>query len=147
MNKSLVFRFFEEQVPFNRWMGLRATDIREGELWVTMPFRPEMVGDPLRPALHGGVAAALLDATGGAALFTLLGEQDRASTVDLRVDYLKPGQCRDVLAKAKIIRMGNRMATVEIRAYHEGEEHSPFALGIGVYNIRRGLGPSTTQGG
>lgn len=145
-DKSLVFRFFEEQVPFNRWMGLHATSIKEGELRVRMPFRPDMTGDPMRPAIHGGVIAALLDATGGAALFTVLGEQDRASTVDLRVDYLKPGQCQDVLAVARLVRLGNRMATVEMRAFHDGEEESPFALGIGVYNVRRGLGPTTTQG-
>lgn len=135
---DLLHQFMEQGVPFNRWMGLRLIESHPGEMIIHMPFREDMVGDPFRPALHGGVVAALLDAIGGGAVFTQLGVHDRASTVDLRVDYLKPGECKDVFSRGKVLRMGNRVATAQMTCWHEGEENDPFATAIGVYNVRRG---------
>lgn len=133
-----IFRQFVEQgVPFNHWLGMKVTQMVEGDVEIRVPYREEIVGDPFRPALHGGVTAAALDAVGGAALFTQLGFHDKASTVDLRVDYLKPGQCKDFLIRGKVIRLGNRVATVQMTAWHEGHEADPFAIAIGVYNVRR----------
>ena len=135
---AIVIKFMEEQVPFNRFLGMKAVEFGEGEAVLKIPFRDELIGDPFRPALHGGVISTLLDTTGGAAVFSTLSDiKDRTSTVDLRVDYLRPGRMEDLYARAHIVRVGNRVAVVDLKAFHSGAEDAPVATGTGVYNIRR----------
>ena len=136
--RELARRFMEEEVPFNRFLGMRITHLDAGEANMEIPFRDELVGDPFRPALHGGVISALLDTCGGAAALTTLDSlEDRASTVDLRVDYLRPGRKETLVAEARVVRAGNRVAVVQLSAFHPGDRERPVATGVGVYNMRR----------
>ena len=133
-----VKQFMEQQIPFNQFLGMKVVHLGDGDARMEVPFRDEFIGDPFRPALHGGVISALLDTCGGAAVFTTMTDVgERASTVDLRVDYLRPGRKERLIAEAKVIRVGNKVAVVSLRAYHPGEADKPVATGIGVYNIKR----------
>lgn len=133
-----VRRFMERQIPFNKFLGMQVTRLGDGDARLEVPFRDEFIGDPFRPAMHGGVISALLDTCGGAAVFTTLSDlAERASTVDLRVDYLRPGRKERLIAEAKVVRAGNKVAVVSLLAYHPGEAEKPVATGIGVYNIKR----------
>ena len=99
--------FMHDKVLFNKFLGLRVIELGDGQATMVAPFREEFIGDPFRPALHGGVISTLLDTTGGLAVFTSLDDiRDRTSTVDLRVDYLRPGRKEDVHARARIVRAG-----------------------------------------
>jgi hypothetical protein len=61
--------------------------------------RPEFVGNPKLPSLHGGVAAALLDHTAGFTAWTALPDvEHRLSTVNIRIDYLAPATCTNLVA-------------------------------------------------
>ncbi|HHQ47922.1 MAG TPA: PaaI family thioesterase [Acidobacteria bacterium] len=126
-----------ESVPFMAFLGMRFETLEDGLSVLRIPFRPELIGNPELPALHGGVISALLDTCGGAAVWTRIGEHDRVSTVDLRVDYLRPGRPEDLLGRARVIRAGNRVAVTELRAYQPGAPDEPIAVGTGVYNIHR----------
>ena len=135
--RGSIERFFAEEIPFNRYLGLRLIFLEKGVARLLLPFRPELVGDPFRPALHGGVIAAALDTAGGAAVFSELALGDRVSTVDIRVDFLRPGRLEDLYAEATIKRVGNRMGVTAIRAYHASDPGQSVAEAMGVYNIRR----------
>ncbi len=124
-------------IPFNRLLGLVLDELREGYCKMSVPFRDELIGDPARPALHGGVLSAVIDTCGGAAIWTQCEEGDVLSTVDLRVDYLRPGQPRDFIVEGRVLRLGNRVGVAEMIAYHLGSESKPIASGKGVYNVRR----------
>lgn len=132
-----VRKFFAEEIPFNRYVGLEILKLEKGTATVKLPFRPELVGDPFRPALHGGAIATLLDTTGGAAVWTELTPTDRVSTVDIRVDYLRPGRLEELHAEGCVRRVGNRMGVVAIRAYHPSHPDETIAEAMAVYNIRR----------
>ena len=135
---DVVKRFMESQIPFNRFLGMQLTHLDQGEARLELPFRDEFIGDPFRPALHGGVISTMLDTCGGAAVFTTLQNiEDRTSTVDLRVDYLRPGRKETLVAEARIVRAGNRVAVAELKAFHPDAPDEPVATGIGVYNVRR----------
>ena len=86
-----VFRqLAEEWIPFNKLVGIRAIAIEKGDIRFEIPFRDELIGDPVKRALHGGVLSMLADMAGGFAVWTALeDEKARVSTIDLRVDYLK----------------------------------------------------------
>ncbi|MFX5336348.1 hypothetical protein ABTD37_20305, partial [Acinetobacter baumannii] len=45
--------------PFARCLGIRVND--DGTL--TMPFSPQIIGNPILPAIHGGMTGAFLETT------------------------------------------------------------------------------------
>lgn len=134
---ELVRLVVGDRIPFNRHLGIRATELREGFARLELPFRPELVGDPVRPALHGGVISTLIDTAGGAAVITLIGPRGTVSTIDLRVDYLRPGQMKTLVCEATVTRLGNRVASVDGRVFHPDAPDQLIATGKGVYNVRR----------
>lgn len=149
-------QLFEDLIPFNRALGMRLHHAEPGRVVSRLPWRDDFIGDPTRPAVHGGITSALVDATGGAACVTLLERlDDRVSTVDLRVDYLRAGRPGDLECVAEVLRMGNRVAVarMEVRSLRDGDEGSPIAprrateiiaTGQGVYNVIR-TGDSSTD--
>ena len=131
-----LIRFFEQEIPFNAFLGMRVEELSRGHGKVRVPHRPEYLGDTQRPALHGGVISTLLDTAGGLAAFTEVEPGDRISTVDLRVDYLRPAAEADLIAEAWVIRVGNRVAVCDVIAYQD-DRAIHIATGKSVYNIRR----------
>jgi uncharacterized protein (TIGR00369 family) len=134
-----ILRIMEEAVPFNRHLGIRGGDAREGWATLLLPVRPEHVGDPRRPALHGGVLSSLIDTAGGVAAWSALPPGEVVSTVDLRVDFLEPARPKGTLkAEAQLVRKGNRVCHVRVAVTQDGVL---VAEGRAVYNIykeRRG---------
>ena len=138
---GLVRAFMEQGIPFNRFLGMKVVLLEPGRAILELPFRPEFIGDPIRPALHGGVLSTLIDTCGGAAVWTELGTEDRVSTIDLRVDYLRPGRSEALRVEGRVVRSGNRVAVVDLGAYHPGAPDQVVATGKGVYNVRRRRDP------
>src|SRR5271165_1140368 len=58
MDPHALKQMMESFIPFNAFLGVRATHIHKELLRLEVPFRAELVGDPIRPALHGGVLSA-----------------------------------------------------------------------------------------
>ncbi len=141
MNPALggaTFReFFGELIPFNRFLGIRIGGCEGGWGKLELPFREEFIGDPFRPALHGGLVSTLLDTCGGLAVFSGLEEPARLSTIDLRIDYLRPGGTDLLIAEARVVRVGNRVAVTDGFAYHPGHEKEPIATAKAVYSVHR----------
>lgn len=130
-----VLRIMEEHVPFNRMLGIRGEWVESGHAVLVLPVRDEFVGDPRRPALHGGVLSALVDTAGGVAAWSVLPEGESVSTVDLRVDFLEPARLGAPLrAEARLVRKGNRVCHVRVALTQDG---TLVAEGVGVYNIHR----------
>jgi len=137
--------FMEQAIPFNRHLGMRVELLQQGRCVLRIPWQDHLIGDPSRPAVHGGVLSTLADTAGGAACFTLLTTaSDRVSTVDLRIDYLRPGPSEDLLCDAHTVRMGNRVAVARMHIYsgqlpESDQADLALATGTGVYNVvRRG---------
>ena len=129
-------KFFEVDIKFNGYLGMSVEELAKGYARLRIPFKAELVGDPFRPALHGGVISSLLDTVGGIAAFTAVRPGDTLATVDLRVDYLRPGRLEDIVGVGEIVRIGNRVAVSDIVAYQD-DPKKPVASGKGVYNIKR----------
>jgi uncharacterized protein (TIGR00369 family) len=137
--EDAIRAFMEDHIPFNRFLGMRVASLVRGRALLEIPARPELTGDPGRPALHGGVISTMADTVGGAACFTLVAREDRVSTIDLRVDYLRPGRVNTALqGEAECIRMGNRVGVASVTVFHEDDRAHPVAVAKGVYSVRRG---------
>jgi uncharacterized protein (TIGR00369 family) len=133
---SLLVQVMEEMIPFNRFLGLRVAHVERGFVRIEIPFRDELVGDWMRPALHGGVISMATDVAGGFAVWTHLdNDLGRVSTIDMRVDYLRPGRLLTLLAEARVVRVGNRVGVADVRVFHPDAEDVTVAMGKGVYNL------------
>jgi uncharacterized protein (TIGR00369 family) len=130
-----LMHMMEQGSPFNRLLGIQAESLEKGRAVLTLPVRPDHIGDPTRPALHGGVVSALIDTAGGLAAWSALDPKETVSTVDLGVDYLEPGRLAGPLrAEAELVRKGNRVCHVRVRVVQDGQL---VAEGRAVYNIHR----------
>jgi uncharacterized protein (TIGR00369 family) len=134
---DVLRELMEQAIPFNRYLGLRAIKMERAEVKLLLPFREDFVGDPVRRALHGGTISMLIDTAGGAAAFLNVEAEERVSTVDLVVDYLRPGPCVDIVATARVVRRGNRVVTANVEVTRADGEGGVIAQGRGVYNISR----------
>lgn len=131
-----ILKVMEELSPFNRLLGIRGESLGPGRVVLSLTPRADLVGDPRRPALHGGVVASLLDTAGGAAAWSALKPGESVSTVDLSIDYLEPaGLGMPLRADATLIRKGNRVCHVRVSVT---QGTLLIAEGRGVYNIHRG---------
>jgi len=143
--KEVLVKLFEQLIPFNRMLGVRVLHVDHGNCTVHLPWRDEFIGDPARPALHGGITSTLCDASGGLSCFSTLAQtSDRVSTIDLRVDYLLPGPTADVFCRSSVVRMGSRVAVTRMEVFSgslpQPGEGQPIATAQGVYNILRRSG-------
>ena len=135
---------FIEQIPFNKLLGIELLSISEEAVEMRLPMRPELVGNFLHGILHGGVTATILDVAGG--LMALVGATlksqhlsnsermarlSKLGTIDLRVDYLRPGRGTAFIARATPLRSGNKVAV--IRCELHALEGDLIAEGTGTY--------------
>lgn len=134
-NIELIKTTFEKSIPMHKFLGLKIELLEKNFVRITVPFREELVGDFRNKRWHGGVIATVMDSVGGvigATHFTSL--QDKISTIDLRVDYLRGAEPEAILVEGKIIRFGNRILVARMKAF---QNDKLIAEGKGVYNFVR----------
>ncbi|HEY4116954.1 MAG TPA: hotdog fold thioesterase [Byssovorax sp.] len=137
MKLDVLKQVCEEFIPFNKFLGVRVIRAEVGSVRLEVPFRPELVGDPMKPALHGGVLSMLADTAGGMAVWSAVEDElARISTIDLRVDYLRPGKLEPIAAEAVVVRVGGRVGVADVRLFHPTDEAATVATGKAVYAIK-----------
>ena len=142
----LLKEVIEERIPFNRLLGLSVESFEMDQIQIRIGMRPELVGNFLRGNLHGGVIASILDVVGGMVawlgvmkkmkdcpLEEMTERFSRVGTIDLRVDYLRPGLGDFFIGTGSIIRAGNKVTVVRMEL-HNNEEQM-IAVGTGTYIV------------
>lgn len=137
-------RIFEEMITFNQVLGLKITSIKPERVSGAIVMRPELVGSPNR--LHGGVISACIDAMGGLAVMAAIGARHldeapaqrlhrfgKLGTIDLRVDYLRPGIGEKFALNAEVLRLGSRVATTRMEFL--GADGKLLSTGAGAYIV------------
>ncbi len=113
-----------ESLPHNAKLGIRTVKIARGRCTTCIEFRPELVGDPRRGVLHGGVVTTLIDSTAGAAVYSSLPPETPLATLDMRIDYLRPAEPdKRLYADAELYRLTRRIAFVRASAYQDGPQN------------------------
>ncbi|MBP6898336.1 MAG: thioesterase family protein [Pseudacidovorax sp.] len=124
----------EQRISFNQLLGLKVQRLLPS-LELRFDMRPELVGHFHYGRLHGGVISAVLDALGGGALLVGLAEKFahestdqvmhrflKMGTIDLRVDFLRPGLGKHFIASAEITRLGGRVGSTQMRLHSDSGE-------------------------
>ena len=143
-----IKEYYLEFLPFNKVLGIDIDhlDYDSGEAVVSFPMTPDLIGNPAAGILHGGVTASVIDLTGGlSALISCAKFHEGASpeviqqklvgsaTIDMRVDYLRPGKGRTFKCKSRVIRAGSRIVVSKIDLFNDKKIR--IATGTATYLI------------
>ena len=115
--------------PFNKWLNFTVLKASADGVEIRATWREEWVVNLERRYTHGGILAAIIDVAADYAIAARLGRP--VPTIDIRVDYHKAAMPGDLIAKARVVRMGSQYSTAE--AYLYDKEGALVASGRGTY--------------
>jgi len=139
-------KIFEESIVFNTVLGLKIASITPQRVIGYIAMKPELVGHYSYNRIHGGVISAGLDAMGGLAVMAAIGARhmdepplqrlhrfSKLGTIDLRVDYLRPGISERFELRAEVMRLGSRVASTRMEFL--GADGKLMSTGAGAYIV------------
>ncbi len=132
--KARIAKQFIAAIPHAKALDMRVDGVLSGHAELSLPYNPQLVGDPTTGVLHGGVVTALLDTAMGTAVVSHPQSMGGTATIDLRIDYMRgatPGQ--RLRAEAECYRVTRSVAFVRATAYDEGDE--PVAAAAGAFTV------------
>lgn len=107
--------------PFSRFLGIQAQIDDRGVLAI-LPIRDELIGNVMLPAMHGGCVASFLEIACLLQLAHETGTNAPARAIDISVEYLRSARRETTYARARIRRLGKRVAVVHAEAWQRDEE-------------------------
>jgi len=105
-------------IPYCRHLGVRAR-VDDRGLILVLPFQPQLIGNPMLPALHGGVIGSLLETAALAQVIYETRSTKLPRPVDISIDYLRSGRDRDSFARARIAKQGRRVLNVQAEMWQD----------------------------
>ena len=143
---QLLQEITEDRIPFNKLIGMKIDNLDLENIRIRFEMRPELVGNFMRGNLHGGVISTVLDVTGGMLAWTGIMKKMEGSTfeeiterfakigtIDLRVDYLRPGLGKYFIATGSTLRAGNKLSVIRMELHND--EGILIAVGTGSYVV------------
>jgi acyl-CoA thioesterase len=115
-----------DTVPFAKLLGIRLDSIEPGHAVLSMAIRDEFKQN--HGVVHGGAIASLIDSTMAFAIIPLLAENERTTTVDLTIHYLRPLIKGSARASARVVRAGRRVITVSAELFDDKDKLAATAL-------------------
>ena len=121
--------------PFARFLGIRLGD--GGTL--VMPFSQKIVGNPILPAIHGGMTGAFLETAAIVGVTRELGVSALPKPIGLTINYLRSGRALDSYANVSIVKQGRRVVAFEAKAWQD-DPTKPIASAFGHFMLRQAPG-------
>jgi uncharacterized protein (TIGR00369 family) len=112
--------------PFNRLVGIRLVRVHRDGVTIDCKLRPELLN--VAGVLHGGVTATLADAAVGIAITQRVGRTGAATTVEMKLNYLRPVSGRKITARARLLRMGSTLCIGRVDMFDDAKELVSTAL-------------------
>lgn len=139
-------KIFEEMIVFNQVLGLKITSLQPTQVRARIDMKRELIGHFSFNRIHGGVISAGLDAMGGLAVMAAIGARHmdetpaqrlhrfgKLGTIDLRIDYLRPGIGDYFELRAEVMRLGSRVASTRMEFL--GADGKLLSTGSGAYIV------------
>jgi uncharacterized protein (TIGR00369 family) len=123
------------QSPFARCLGIRIGE--DGTL--VMPFSPKIIGNPILPAIHGGMTGAFLETTAIVGVTRELGVSP-PKPIGLTINYLRSGRALDSYANVSIVKQGRRVVAFEAQAWQDDPASQAHRLGVRTFHAEADAG-------
>ena len=143
---QLLKEITEEKIPFNKLIGMKIETLDLDKIGIRFEMRPELVGNFTRGNLHGGVISSVMDVTGGMVAWTGIMKKmegqsfdeiserfNKIGTIDIRVDYLRPGLGEYFVATGSTLRTGNKVSVTRMELHND--KGILIAVGTGTYVV------------
>jgi len=143
---QLLKKITEEKIPFNKLIGMKIETLDLDKIGIRFEMRPELVGNFTRGNLHGGVISSVLDVTGGMVAWTGIMKKmegqsfdeiserfNKIGTIDIRVDYLRPGLGEYFIATGSTLRTGNKVSVTRMELHND--KGILISVGTGTYVV------------
>ena len=143
---QLLKEITEEKIPFNKLIGMKIDTLDLDKIGIRFEMSPELVGNFTRGNLHGGVISSVLDVTGGMVAWTGIMKKmegqsfdeiserfNKIGTIDIRVDYLRPGLGEYFVATGSTLRTGNKVSVTRMELHND--KGILIAVGTGTYVV------------
>jgi acyl-CoA thioesterase len=116
-------------VPYARLLGLELGEISRGEVSIHLEVRDELRQN--QGVVHGGAVASLIDTAAAFAVLTQLELNERVTTTDLTIHYLRPMSTGRLTATARIVRGGRRLFVLSVEVTND--QQVPVASAVTSY--------------
>ncbi|MEM9055460.1 MAG: PaaI family thioesterase [Pseudomonadota bacterium] len=126
---------FLSRVPIVQTLGMHC-DIKGDDMTAVLPYQDKLIGNFTIKALHGGAMGTFLEMTAMAQLFIVADVERPPRTINITVDYLRQGRAEDLYARATVVKLGRRMASVRAEAW-QSEREKPVAALLGHFLLER----------
>ncbi|MDC0663537.1 PaaI family thioesterase [Marinobacter sp. SS21] len=105
-------------IPYATFIGLQCERFGD-DLIFRLPRKDSNIGNPILPAIHGGVIGGFMELS--AAIYLMMSQEvlRMPRIVDFSLDYLRAGLDRETYAECRLTRQGNRVANVMITAWQK----------------------------
>ena len=124
-----------KQIPYAAVLGVKPLFMGD-DFTIVMPYKESNIGNPVLPALHGGVIGGFMEITAVAQILLTHPEEGLPKTVGINIDYLRRGKPMDCFAKAKITRHGRRIVNVNVDVWQERPD-LPIAALYGHFLVQK----------
>jgi uncharacterized protein (TIGR00369 family) len=115
-----------DQVPFARLLGMELVAAGQGTATLRLSITDDL--RQIHGVMHGGATASLIDTATAFAIVPMMGPDEKFSTVDLMVNYLRPLKQGRATARARVLRFGKRLITVAADVLDDSGDLSATAL-------------------
>lgn len=116
-----------KSLPLAQTLGMRC-EVLGDEMTTILPFQEKLIGNVAIRALHGGAIASFLELTAMLQVFLVSDMPRPPKPINLTIDYLRQGHAKDLYARAYVLKMGRRMASVRAEAWQENRAEPVTAL-------------------
>ncbi|MBT8220997.1 MAG: hotdog fold thioesterase [Bacteroidia bacterium] len=134
-----LFSGIEDKIPFHKALGLKVDQMEKGKVRFYLSFKEEFIGNYLQRFYHGGVLSAAMDGAAGAAAGSYLfpsKSMGTLSTMDIRIDYMKPVKDQDIHVHAEVTSAGKRSIFVRMYVTYVNDT-KVLVEGRAVMNVRQ----------
>ena len=115
-----------DDVPYAKLLGIKLAQIDSGTATLKMPVRKQLTQN--HGVVHGGAMASLIDSATAFAIISLLEPQEKVTTVDLTISYLRPVTKGKLSCVAKVVRSGRRLLVVSAEVFDDAQKLVATAL-------------------
>ena len=104
-------------VPYARLLGMELGALESGEASTHLTVRDDLRQN--QGVVHGGAIASLIDTAAAISLLTQIDLQERVTTTDLTIHYLRPVTTGRITATARVVRQGQRLMVLNVEVTND----------------------------
>ncbi|QJD57945.1 PaaI family thioesterase [Pseudomonas sp. gcc21] len=114
-----------DAVPYAKLIGIQVQALGD-EVLFRLPMSDDNIGNPVLPAIHGGVIAGFMEQAAMLHLMLFMNSPQFPKIIDFSIDYLRAGLKKDTYASCQVWRQGRRVGNVAITAW-QSRSNEPIA--------------------